>query len=124
MQDQPAPADVLDLVVTHLRDRVLPKLDPRDQFELRVSIAALQLVQRSLQRETASDAAERERLAVLLGYNGELLAQNQRLADRIRTGELNLATVADHLRATTLEKLAIDQPSYVAYQRAMQSSEG
>ena len=40
---------------------------------------------------------------------------------RIRAGELTLETpgLADHLWATTLAKLAVDQPNYAGYRAAL-----
>lgn len=123
MQDHPSAADVLAQAIGHLRDEVAPSLEPRAQFELRVTISALQLVQRTLTAQAASDEAEMARLEALLGEAGDLETLNRRLAAAIREGAMTLSTpgLAAHLRATAMEKLAIDQPSYAAYQRALKS---
>lgn len=122
MQDHPSAFDVLGQAITYLRDGVAPRLEAREQFELRVTISALQLVQRTLAHQAASDAAEASRLAALLGEAGDLDTLNRRLAAAIKNGALTLAApgVAAHLRATAMEKLAIDQPTYAAYQRALE----
>ena len=88
--------------------------------------AARQLVERAMRLSPASDAAEQARLKVLLGEDGDLKQLNRRLCALIRNGALTLATpgLAAHLRATTLEKLAVDQPTYAAYRRAIESSKG
>jgi hypothetical protein len=90
---------------------------------MRVTLSALQLVRRALDLAPVSDAAERARLAALLGREGELEALNRALCDRIRAGEMDLSTpgLLQHLRATALEKLAVDQPSYPAYRRALEA---
>lgn len=123
MQDQPAPAEILPPIVAFLRDDVLPKLAGRDLYQLRVAINALDLIGRQLDLAPASDAAELARLAALLGHDGTLEALNAELAQRIASGDLTLATpgLAAHLRATAMEKLAVDQPRYAAYQRALES---
>lgn len=119
MQDEPSALRVLDLAIAHLRENTLPKLEGRDQFDLRVTLNALQLVRRTLALTPDSDAAERMRLETLLGEGGDLAALNRALCARIEAGEMDLSTpgLAAHLRATALEKLAVDQPSYSAYRR-------
>ena len=66
-----------------------------------------------------ADAAEVERLTKLLGHDGDLAALNAELAGKIAEGSLTLETpgVKDHLWATTLAKLAVDQPQYGSYKR-------
>lgn len=121
MQDQPPPSAILAIAIAHLRDNVLPNLDARAKFDMRVTLNALQLVQRSLDLQPASDAAELARLKTLLGVEGGLEQLNRELCARIRSGAADLATagLAAHLRATAMEKLAIDQPSYAAYRQAL-----
>lgn len=121
MQDHPSALGVLDHAIAHLRDGVLPTLEPRAQFEMRVTLSALQLVRRSMELTPESDAAELGRLTALLGESGDLRALNERLCALIRDGALDLNThgLVEHLHATALEKLAIDQPSYAAYRRAL-----
>lgn len=123
MQDQPAAGAILDIAIAHLRDNVAPLLDGRAKFEMRVALGALALVQRTLMLTPRSDPAERARLEALLGERGELEALNRQLCDRIRDGAISLDTpgLSAHLRATALEKLAVDQPTYSAYRRAIES---
>lgn len=120
MQDHPAPTRILDLAVAHLRERALPQLQGKDQFEMRVVIAALQLVAREVALAPASDSAERARLETLLRESADLASLNRRLCEEIRDGRMDLGTpgLAQHLRQTALAKLAVDQPTYSAYRRA------
>lgn len=122
MQDQPHPAELLPPILAFLREDVMPKLSGRDLYQLRVAINALDLVRRQLELSPASDAAELARLTALLGHDGTLETLNAELAERIAAGDLTLETpgLAAHLRATAMEKLAVDQPSYAAYQRALE----
>lgn len=122
MQDHPSALAILDLAIAHLRDNVLPTLDTRAKFEMRVTLGALLLVRRTMELTPQSDAAEHVRLETLLGEVGELEALNRLLCERIRDGAVTLTTpgLAEHLRATALEKLAVDQPNYAAYQRALE----
>jgi hypothetical protein len=73
------------------------------------------------QSSTAKDEEERRRLAHLLGRDGSLEDLNKLLCSRIASGELGLANaeLVDHLWATTLDKVAVDQPTYASYQRAL-----
>jgi len=121
MQDHPSPEAILDIAIAHLRDNVLPGLEARAKFDMRVTLGALQLVRRTLALKPASDAAEQARLETLLGERGGLEALNRSLCARIAAGAFDLATpgLAEHLRATALEKLAVDQPTYSAYRQAV-----
>ncbi|HVV34319.1 MAG TPA: DUF6285 domain-containing protein [Vitreimonas sp.] len=121
MQDDPSPLAVLDAAIGHLRENVLPKLDTRGQFEMRVTMSALSLVRRTLALTPESDAAEVLRLRELLGEGGDLASLNASLCARIRDGAVDLKTpgLFDHLYKTAVEKLAVDQPNYSAYKRAI-----
>ena len=121
MQDQPAPAEILTAVAAFLRDRVVPNTDPHTAFHARVAARALELVRRQGELAQAGEAAELARLRRLLGRDGTLAELNAALADALGSGDIDLRTpgVADHLRATTLEKLAVDQPDYSGYRAAL-----
>lgn len=119
MQDKPGPADLLTVVTNFLREELLPTLSGHHAFQLRVSCNALDLVQRQLELEPAANAVEVERLTALLGHDGDLAALNAEIARKIADGAMTLATpgVKEHLWATTLAKLAVDQPQYGSYKR-------
>ncbi len=119
MQDKPSPSDLLAAVAHYLRDELLPTLSAHHAFQLRVSCNALDLVARQIALEPAADATEIERLTKLLGHDGALGDLNAELAAKIAGGELTLETpgLSDHLWATTLAKLSVDQPQYGAYRR-------
>jgi len=121
MQDPPSPVIILGLAISHVRDA----REHSSAFATRLTIAALQLVKRALEVSSASEAAERARLQALLGEEGEAEQLNRRLCALIRSGALTGSSpgLASHLRATALEKLAIDQPSYAAYRRVLDLSE-
>lgn len=120
MQDEPSALAILENTIRHLREKALPALEGRAQFEMRVTISALDLVRREFSLKPASDAAELARLKALLNQEGDLHALNQALADAIGAGRMDEETpgLMAHLRATAIEKLAVDQPSYAAYRRA------
>lgn len=122
MQDDPAPAEILAAVARFLRDTVVPEATPHTGFRARVAASALDLVTRQIALAPASDAAEQARLMALLGSDRTLAALNQLLAERVAAGEIDVATpgLAGHLLATTLAKLAVDQPTYSGYRAALE----
>jgi hypothetical protein len=114
MQDEPHPPEILAAVARFLRETVVPGATPVVAYEARVAAAALDLVRREWEQAPAA-TTELIRLRELLGSpDGTLPALTAELARRLCTGEWDLTTpgVADHLWATTREKLAVDQPHY------------
>jgi hypothetical protein len=121
MQDEPTPIELTRTVADFLRSDIAPLIEGHQAFKLRVAINILDLVTRQLTREEGSDASEVERLRALLGVDGSITDLNRALADRIAKGEVDLATpgLAEHLWATTMDKLAVDQPNYASYKREL-----
>jgi hypothetical protein len=121
MQDQPTPSEVISAVALFLKTVVAAETNGATSFQARVAANALEMMKRELDLAPAEDAAELARLQALLGETGTLAELNQRLADKIAAGDLDLATpgLKDHLWATTLAKLAVDQPTYAAYRASL-----
>jgi len=121
MQDEPTPIELTKAVADFLRSDITPLISGHQAFKLRVAINILELVTRQLTREKESDAAEVERLRALLGIDGSVTELNRALAERIAQGEVDLTTpgLAEHLWATTMDKLAVDQPNYASYKREL-----
>jgi len=121
MQDEPTPIELTKSVADFLRNDITPLISGHQAFKLRVAINILDLVTRQLTQEQGSDAAEVERLRVLLGMEGSVTDLNRALAERIANGEVDIATpgLAEHLWATTMDKLAVDQPNYASYKREL-----
>jgi uncharacterized protein DUF6285 len=119
MQDEPTPIELTKAVAEFLRSDITPMISGHNAFKLRVAINALELVVRQLTLEEGSNATETARLAQLLAMDGSLLEQNRALAEKIVSGEFDLATpgLVEHLWQTTLAKLAVDQPNYASYKR-------
>lgn len=117
MLDQPSPHSILECVVNFLRDRAIPALPDREAFEARIAANALDLVRRELAEGPALAADEHARLVALLGTEGSLAELNELVATRIRDGELDadMPGLREHLFATSLEKLRVDQPRYATY---------
>lgn len=121
MQDEPTPIELTKAVADFLRNDITPLISGHQAFKLRVAINILDLVTRQLMQEEGSDAKEVERLRALLGVDGSVTDLNRALAKRIANGEVDLATpgLAEHLWATTMDKLAVDQPNYASYKREL-----
>ncbi|MFT4102008.1 MAG: DUF6285 domain-containing protein [Burkholderiaceae bacterium] len=127
MQDTPTPVQLLTAVAVFLREQAMPQLSGHTAFHARVAANAIDIVIRQLQAQPVDEPLELARLHALLGSGkiprqpdeDELRALNRELCGRIADGRLTLDTpgLADHLWATTLSKLAVDQPKYESYRR-------
>jgi len=116
MSVRPTAAELVEAVRDFLERQALPALEGRNAFHARVAINALDIVHRELGLGVAADVGEQERLVALLGGDavGSLEELSRELCRRIRSGSLTLESpgLREHLWATTLARLAIDQPKY------------
>ena len=121
MQDEPRPDEILTRVANFLKGPASRETGAHISFQLRVAANATEICQRQLTLSPKADAEELDRLRALLHADGDLMALNRELARRIRDGELTLESpgLAEHLWATTLAKLAVDQPTYSGYRAAL-----
>lgn len=131
MQDRPSALELLAAVRAFLEDDVVPVLEGRRRFHALVAANVLGIVERELAGEDTQLRAEWTRLAALLDAPGAVptapAAPEDRdtlraavrdmtttLSARIRAGEADegdlAARVRDHLRRTTLERLAVANP--------------
>jgi hypothetical protein len=120
MQDTPSPDVMLQAVATFLRQVAAPGLVGHAGFEARVAANAVDLVRRALLRDPAADTAEQARLSTLTGAAGPAATLTAELASMIRTGRIAADDPAllDHLWLTTLDKVAVDQPTYAPFRAA------
>jgi len=121
----PPATELLASVTRFLRDELLPTLSGARAFNLRVGINVVELVRREIEQQGAADEREHRRLAELLGSSADLAAMRSELCEKIASGALTLDEPAlrAHLRATTIDRLAIDQPTYSAYRAAIAGSD-
>ena len=126
MQDEPTPTELVKAVADFLRRDIASLIAGHQAFKLRVGINALDLVVRQLTQAGSAEASEHHRLKELLGRDGALLELNRVLAEQIASGAVDLETpgLKDHLWQTTLDKLAVDQPSYASYKREAGRGDG
>jgi hypothetical protein len=121
MNGHPPATELLASVSRFLRDELLPILSGAEAFNLRVSINAIDLVRREIEQQDAADKHEHRRLAKLLDSYAELDVLRRELCEQIARGDIVLDQPAlrEHLRATVIDRLAIDQPTYSAYLAAI-----
>jgi len=118
MEDRPSVSELLEAVAAFLREQVVPATEGRVAFHARVAANTLDIARREVQGGAAAQARELNRLQALLGEQmpGDLHAANRLLCERIAAGQIGPGTPAlvDHLRQTTRDQLAIDQPGYAS----------
>ena len=121
MQDLPRPETLLAAVAAFLRAEIAPQIKGAANFQLRVAMNALELVARQLVLAPGSDAAELQSLEGLLRRTGTLDELNAALCRAITDGSAKPESreLRRHLWSTTMAKLAVDQPSYATYKRAL-----
>jgi hypothetical protein len=115
MQDRPTAAELLEAIREFLAQDVMPAVEGRVQFHTRVTINALGMLERELRLGPDLDAAERVRLAALLGHDDDVASLTAELATGIRDGSLDgsrdevMAAVRESVRA----KLLVANPDYL-----------
>jgi hypothetical protein len=119
--DHPRGPALLDAVARLLREVLLPQLQGSAAFQARVAANAVDLAAREMRLGPGADAAAAARLQALLQHGGPADVLEAELALAIRSGAIDDQDPAlrAHLWASTLDKLAIDQPAYAPYRRAV-----
>jgi hypothetical protein len=122
--DHPRGPALLDAVARLLREVLMPQLPAGSSaaFQARVAANAVDLAAREMRLGPGAEAEAAGRLQALLQHGGAPDALQAELALAIRSGAIDDRSPAlrAHLWASTLDKLAIDQPSYAPYRRALQ----
>ncbi len=128
MHDRPTVDELLEAIGNYLVDDVMPNTQGRVSFHARVANNTVQIIRRELQHEEAHTAREWAGLDGLLGpepvasslQSGRdaLQERNAELVRRIRAGDADAGAwrseLLSHLRRTTLDKLAVTNPSLAA----------
>jgi hypothetical protein len=120
LYDTPSADEVLAGVARYLREEAGPALTGRLAFHARVAANAVDLVRRELALGPDAVSEARTRLKALLGRDGSIAELEQALCETIASGKIDLndPALVDHLWKTTLDTLAVEQPSYATYRRA------
>ncbi|MEZ5557883.1 MAG: phosphotransferase family protein [Pseudomonadales bacterium] len=126
-QDMPRIDELLVSVRDYLREDVMAATQGRTNFLARVAGNSLDIVLRELAIGPRHRAAELARLRALFAVTtttapGELDALRWRLTRGLRDGSIALdrAGLAEHLRATVVNQIAIDQPKYSGFRSALE----
>ena len=116
MQDRPDAPELMAAVARFLREQVLPATEGALAFQVRVAANALDIARRESLLAPAAAAQEAQGLRELLGdaTPTDLEAANRQLCERIAADAMDLSTpgLLAHLRRTTADKIAVDQPGY------------
>jgi hypothetical protein len=120
MREQPSVPELLDAVAEFMGKELMPRLSGRVAFHTRIAINVLAIVRREMTLGPAAGVREAARLAELLGTEGDAEALTYALCERIAHGEIdaNDPKLIEHLWATTMDTVAIDQPNYATYRCA------
>jgi aminoglycoside phosphotransferase (APT) family kinase protein len=122
--DMPRIDELIVSVRDYLRDDVMAATQGRTSFLARVAGNSLDIVLRELARGEAHQAAELARLQALLGADESLSGLRWRLTQALRDGSIRLDApgLAEHLRATVVNQIAIDQPKYPGFRIALDNA--
>jgi hypothetical protein len=115
----------VEAVREFLEHEVQAKLDGSTAFHMRVAVNVLRIVERELAEGAGLEAAEHARLEALLGHEGGIGELNGRLVEAIRAGDLDVDTpgLVEHLRATVMGRVGVDNPRYGSYKRALEGGD-
>jgi hypothetical protein len=121
MSDSPTARELVAAVRGFLTDKAMSQLSGHTAFHARVAAKALAIVERELELAAPAQARAHERLKKLLGRDDDLDELTRVLCGEIRAGRMGFDTpgLIDHLRETTLDTLAIDQPTYSGCRAAL-----
>ncbi len=125
--DMPRADELLISVRDFLRNDVMAETEGRVNFLARVAGNSLDIVLRELESGAAGRAQELARLHALFPAAAatDLSSLRWHLVRGLRDGSIALDTpgLAEHLRQTTVNQLAIDQPKYTGLANALKGGE-
>jgi len=120
--DMPRVDELLVSVRDFLHREVMAGTEGRTQFLARVAGNSLELLRRERALGDAHRQAERARLEALLDTRGTLGELRWQLCRGLREERLplELPGLAEHLRQTVVNQVAIDQPGYSGFKQALE----
>jgi hypothetical protein len=123
--NRPTGAELLQAVGGFLKAEVLPLLNGNEKYHLQIAINAVAILGREFASAAQFDAAEKDRLGMLLGVTGTREELNRLLCLRIRERKLTYQDppLRAHLMQTAMAKMSIDNPKYATYTRALHCNE-
>lgn len=116
MHDQPSVSELVQAVKNFIDETAGPNLTGHAAFHARVASNALATALRDLENRPTHETEEKTRLMTLLKApeGTDLATLNRKLSEEIQAGNLTLETpdLLQHLKATTIAQVEIDQPRY------------
>ncbi len=114
MITHPTSIELIESVIKFIEERAAPQLKDRDAFHARVAVNALAAIKREIADGAAAEDGQVERLAALLGREGDWATLNGELCAKIRDGAISPTdpVLLAHLRASIIDQVRIDQPQY------------
>ena len=126
MHDQPSPSELIAAVKHFIDETAKPQLQGHAAFHARVASNVLATLLRDLEARPGNDAAELTRLQTLLNAPDEtdLAVLNQKLCGDIQNRRLKVDSpgLLDHLKATAIAQVEVDQPKYSGLKTALSQS--
>ena len=119
--DIPRTDELLTSVRDFLRNDVMAATEGRANFLSRVAANSLDIVLRELSLGPEHQARELDRLRALYQSDEDLMALRWHLVNQLRDRQISLDNQAlqDHLRQTVVNQIAIDQPGYSGFRKAI-----
>jgi hypothetical protein len=123
--NRPTANELLEALGAYLKAEVLANLSGNAKYHMQVALNAVAILGREMISAAQLDDAERARLSALLKISGTREELNRLLCQRIRDRQLSYrdSKLIDHLMQTAMAKLAIDNPKYATYTRALAASQ-
>ncbi|PKM22026.1 MAG: hypothetical protein CVV10_06380 [Gammaproteobacteria bacterium HGW-Gammaproteobacteria-14] len=87
MRIRPNGSDLLDAVITVLRDEILPTMPAEQQYSMRMVLNAIGIARRQLSNGTDREQQEQALLTELLGIGGNPEELSRQLAASVRDGQ-------------------------------------
>ena len=111
----------INKVINYINNKLISNLIGHDRFYAFVARNSLQIIQREINLINNFEEKENIRLESLLKKKGNTRELNKILCERIKTRQIDRkdAELKEHLIKTTMAKLAIDQPNYSGYLKAL-----
>lgn len=111
----------INKVINYINNKLISNLIGHDRFYAFVARNSLQIIQREINLINNFEEKENIRLENLLKKKGNTRELNKILCERIKTRQIDRkdAELKEHLIKTTMAKLAIDQPNYSGYLKAL-----
>jgi aminoglycoside phosphotransferase (APT) family kinase protein len=124
--DMPRVDELLATVAGYLRDDVMAATGDRTRFLARVAANALDIVSREWETGALHRERQRERLRALLGSDEDLEPLRWKLVEALRDGSMPLDRpgLAEYLRESVVNQVAIDQPGYSGLRTALENPRG